>query len=92
MEFEWNTKKAILNIQKHGVSFEEATTVFDDILSLTYDDDLHSRTERRYATLGMSTKGRVLVIAHTMRGDRVRIISARNATPRERRWYEKANR
>jgi len=91
MEFEWDPKKAAANIRKHSVSFEEAVTVFDDILSFTYDDDLHSRTERRYATLGMSDKGRILVIAHTMRVELVRIISARDATPREKRWYEKAN-
>jgi uncharacterized protein len=58
-------------------------------LSFMYDDEAHSHTEQRYATLGMSDHGRVLVIAHTMRGERVRIISAREATAREKRWYEK---
>ena len=64
---------------------------FSDILSFTYDDEVHSHAERRYATLGMSGRQRVLVVAHTMRGEQVRIISAREATPRERRWYEKEN-
>jgi uncharacterized DUF497 family protein len=89
MDFEWDPKKARRNNRQHKVSFEEAATVFDDILSFTYDDEVHSLTERRYATLGMSKHGRVLVIAHTMRGERVRIISARDATPSEKRWYEK---
>ena len=89
MEFEWSHKKTVSNIRKHGISFEEATSVFSDILAFTYDDEVHSRIERRYATLGMSNHGEVLVVAHTMRGERVRIISARKATPREKRWYEK---
>jgi len=91
MEFEWDPLKARTNIRKHGISFDEAASAFSDILSFTYDDELHSHTERRYATLGMSNQGRVIVIAHTMRGERIRIISARDATPRERRWYEKEN-
>lgn len=91
MEFEWDPRKARTKIRKHGISFDEAASAFSDILSFTYDDELHSHTERRYATLGMSNQGRVIVIAHTMRGERIRIISARDATPRERRWYEKEN-
>jgi uncharacterized protein len=88
VEFEWDSRKATNNLRKHGVTFDEAATVFDDSLSFTYDDELHSHTERRYATLGMSIQARVLVIAHTMRGDKVRIISAREGTSREKRWYE----
>ncbi|MBC8031595.1 MAG: BrnT family toxin [Pyrinomonadaceae bacterium] len=91
MKFEWDPKKARSNFRKHRVSFEEAVLVFSDILSFTYDDEAHSQAERRYATLGMSARRRVLVVAHTMRGEQVRIISAREATPRERRWYEKEN-
>jgi uncharacterized DUF497 family protein len=91
MEFEWDSKKAKSNLRKHKVSFEEAATVFNDILSFTFEDEAHSDVERRYATLGMSYRGRILVVAHTMRGEKVRIISAREATPRERRWYEKEN-
>ena len=90
-EFEWDPKKEASNFRKHGISFEEAGTVFSDILSFTYDDEVHSQVERRYATLGMSRRGRVLVVAHTMRGDQVRVISAREATPHERRWYEEEN-
>ena len=89
MEFEWDPNKARTNIRNHKISFDEAATVFNDTLSFTYYDELHSHTERRYATLGVSDKRHVLVVAHTMRGERVRIISARKATPREKRWYEK---
>jgi uncharacterized DUF497 family protein len=89
MEFEWDPKKARSNVRKHGISFDEAASPFSDVLSFTYDDELHSHVERRYATLGLSDRGRVLVVAHTMRGERIRIISAREATPREKRWYEK---
>jgi uncharacterized DUF497 family protein len=91
MEFEWDPKKAKTNFRKHRVSFEEAVVVFSDTLSFTYDDEGHSQAERRYATLGISARGRVLVVAHTMREEKVRIISAREATPLERRWYEKEN-
>jgi uncharacterized DUF497 family protein len=91
MEFHWDPKKARSNLRKHRVSFEEAVTVFSDDLSFTYVDEAHSHAERRYATLGMSARGRVLVVAHTMQGDQVRVISVREATPHERRWYEKEN-
>ena len=91
MEFHWDPKKAKSNLRKHRVSFEEAVLVFSDDLSFTYDDEAHSHAEPRYATLGISARGRVLAVAHTMRGEKVRIISAREATPRERRWYEKEN-
>lgn len=91
MEFEWDSRKAKSNLRKHKVSFEEAATVFSDILSFTFEDEAHSDVERRYATLGMSYRGRILVVAHTMHGENVRIISAREATPRERRWYEEEN-
>ena len=91
MEFEWDPRKAKSNVHKHRVSFEEAVLVFSDIFSFTYNDEAHSHAERRYATLGTSARGRVLVVAHTMRGQRVRIISARVATPRERKWYEEEN-
>jgi uncharacterized protein len=91
MEFEWDPKKAKSNLRKHRVSFNEAATAFNDILSFTFDDEAHSDVERRYATLGMSYQGRILVVAHTMRGEKVRIISARAATSRERKWYEEEN-
>ncbi|MGA9995933.1 MAG: BrnT family toxin [Pyrinomonadaceae bacterium] len=91
MEFEWDPKKAKSNLRKHRVSFNEAATAFNDILSLTFEDEAHSDVERRYATLGMSYRGRILVVAHTMHGEKVRIISAREATSRERKWYEEEN-
>jgi len=75
VEFEWDPNKAASNLRKHRISFEEAATAFSDILSFTYEDEAHSQVERRYATLGMSGRGRVLVVSHTMRGKQVRIIA-----------------
>ncbi|MGH9931415.1 MAG: BrnT family toxin, partial [Pyrinomonadaceae bacterium] len=91
MQFEWDPKKAKSNLRKHRVSFSEASMVFSDVFSFTYDDAAHSYGEQRYVTLGMSDQSRVLVVAHTMRGEQVRLISARKATPRERRAYEEEN-
>ncbi len=88
MYFEWNEDKAVDNVRKHGVSFEEATTVFADTMSLTIHDPLHSEAEGRFIIVGMSNRHRTLVVVHTDRGDRVRIISARLATRRERKMYE----
>ncbi len=88
LEFEWDSKKAATNLRKHRISFREAAMVFSDDLAFTYDDASHSHGEERYITLGMSDKGRVLVVAHAARGDRIRIISARKATRRERKSYE----
>jgi uncharacterized DUF497 family protein len=86
--FEWDFKKAKTNIEKHGVSFEEASTAFRDPLSLTIDDPLHSRDEERLVLIGMSYNNHLLVIVHTERGDNIRIISARKATKKERKYYE----
>lgn len=86
--FQWNTEKAEANLKKHGVSFEEATTVFLDPLSLTIHDPLHSDEEDRFIITGFSDEQRQLVIVHTDRDDKIRIISARLATPGERRKYE----
>ncbi len=86
--FEWNPEKAETNLKKHGVSFEEAASVFFDPLSLTVSDPLHSNEESRFVITGFSEHGRQLVIAHTDRDDKIRIISARLATPNERRKYE----
>lgn len=86
--FEWNTEKAKTNLKKHGVSFEEAVTVFFDPLSLTVDDPLHSVDEKRFVITGFSNQQRQLVIVHTDRNDKIRIISARSATPGEIRKYE----
>lgn len=88
MNFEWNTGKADKNTRKHGVSFQEALTVFQDALSLTYPDTDHSTDEDRYLIIGLSSFGNVLVITHTFRNDNIRIISARKATKKERHFYE----
>lgn len=90
MIFEWNEAKARTNLAKHGISFDEASTVFGDPLSVTVHDPLHSRHEDRFVTVGVSVANKMLVIVHVDRGQRVRIISARTATPQERRQYEDA--
>lgn len=90
LRFEWDAAKAESNLRKHGVAFEEAATVFADPLALTIDDPDHSREEDRFITLGVSGGNRLLVVVHTDREDRIRIISARPATRRERRSYEEA--
>jgi uncharacterized DUF497 family protein len=86
--FEWDPKKARLNIKTHDVSFDEASTAFRDPLSRTIDDPLHSEDEERFVLIGRSIQGRLLVIVHTDRGERIRIISARLATRKERLRYE----
>jgi hypothetical protein len=86
--FEWDEKKAIANRRKHKVSFEEATTVFDDPFLATFPDAEHSGDERRYISIGASSRGRILVVVHTDRGANIRIISCRKATPSERKEYE----
>ena len=88
MRFEWDPEKAASNLAKHGVSFEEARTVFGDPLATTVPDPSHSVGEERRLTTGMSRQGRVLIIWHTDQGFMVRIIGARRATPNERRTYE----
>ena len=87
MEFESNPDKAEKNEVKHGVSFQEASTVFGDALSTTFPDPNHSIRESRYVTIGLSIYARLLVVSHTDRGTRIRIISAREATKQERRFY-----
>jgi uncharacterized protein len=88
MEFEWDPDKAARNLEKHSVSFHEAGTVFGDPLAMTYCDPLHSDDEERYLTFGHSSNGRLLVVSHTDRGSKTRIISARLATREERKQYE----
>ena len=88
MDFEWDTHKADTNKKKHGVSFQEAASVFADGLSVTYHDPDHSVTERRHITIGQSRMGRTLMVSHTDRGEAVRIISARKLTRQERNQYE----
>ncbi|QLE55129.1 BrnT family toxin [Nostoc sp. TCL26-01] len=91
MEFEWNTDKAILNLDKHGISFQEAATVFNDPLSVTFPDPAHSIEENRYVIIGVSQFGQLLVVAHTDREEKVRIISARKTTRQERKFYEEGS-
>jgi len=91
MRFEWNREKADDNLRKHRVSFEEALTVFYDPMATTFPDPDHSIGELRLITYGYSSRERLLVVAHTERGDAVRIISARIATTREKRRYETQN-
>ncbi len=88
MEFEWDPNKDAKNIKKHGVSFTEAATVFGDPLSTTFPDPDHSIQENRFIIVGLSNTGKLIVIAHTYRNNRVRIISARGTTRRERKFYE----
>ncbi|MGK7876817.1 MAG: BrnT family toxin [Xenococcaceae cyanobacterium] len=76
------------NLRKHGVPFHEATTVFKDPLSMTFPDPDHSLGEERYIIMGLSSKNRLLIVAHTDRSEKVRIISARQATRNEQRFYE----
>ena len=90
MECEWDPAKARANLRKHGVTFMEAATVLADDLAVTAADPDHSRGESRFITFGVSSAGRLLVVAHAERGDRLRIISARPATKGERRIYEEA--
>jgi uncharacterized DUF497 family protein len=88
MNFEWNEVKAASNLRKHGVSFDEATTIFGDPLAITFDDPAHSTGEDRFLTFGRSSEGRFIVVAHADRDDRIRLISAREMTRKERSDYE----
>ncbi|MDT4896737.1 MAG: uncharacterized protein QOH25_1814 [Acidobacteriota bacterium] len=90
MLFKWDESKAASNRAKHGVSFEEAATVFGDPLSDTFDDPDHSAEERRFIIIGTSEQGRMLVVAHSDDGETVRIISAREPTHSERESYEES--
>ncbi len=88
MVFEWDADKATKNLSKHGVSFDEARTVFNDPLYIDFYDPDHSDEEERYLVIGESSNGRLLIVSYTERGDAVRLISAREATPAERKDYE----
>jgi len=90
MRFEWDESKAAANLAKHGVSFEQATTVFGDPLSDTFDDPDHSAEERRFVIIGMSEQGRMLIVAHTDDGEVVRLINARELTRGEREFHEES--
>ena len=88
VDYDWDDEKAESNLEKHGVSFEEAATVFDDPLYVDFYDPDHSFDEHRYLIMGQSTAGRLLIVSYTERNDIVRLISAREVTSAERRAYE----
>lgn len=88
MQFEWDKEKAKANLLKHGVGFEEASTVWNDYFNIEFHDHTHSIDERRFLMIGESTEHRLMVISFTERRNKVRIISARLLTPKERREYE----
>jgi len=87
-DFEWDDEKAKSNLKKHGVSFEEATTIFNDPKIATISDPDHSKDEERFVSLGKSFIQRLLSVIHTERSERTRLISARKATKTERKTYE----
>ncbi|MBU4344921.1 MAG: BrnT family toxin [Proteobacteria bacterium] len=88
MKLEWDKNKAASNLLKHGVSFDEAKTVFDDPLYVDFYDPDHSYNEHRYIIIGHSLKNRLLIVAYSERKNKVRLISAREATRREQKVYE----
>lgn len=88
MQLEWNKEKAEANLSKHGVAFDEAATVWDDYFNIELFDPTHSEEEKRLLMVGESSEHRLLIISFTERGNSVRIISARELTPKERREYE----
>ena len=92
LPFEWDPRKELSNRLKHRVAFAEASTVFGDPLSITIPDPDHGAEEDRFVIIGMSSKRRLLVVVHTMRGERTRLISARAATKHESRKYEETSR
>lgn len=91
LEFEWSDVKSEANRRKHSVRFEEAKTVFNDPLSVTIADPSHSESEQRFIDVGFSSQGRLLVVVYTERHTRIRLISARKATNKERKFYEEEN-
>lgn len=88
MIFEWDPQKGKINVSKHNVSFDEAATVFSDPLSRTFDDPDHSENEQRFIIIGHSNKNRLLFVCHTDDEKVVRLISAREVTPSERKYHE----
>ena len=91
LTFEWDEEKDRSNRSKHGISFDEAKTVFNDPLSITIVDEAHSEEEDRYIDIGSSAQGRVIVVSYTVRGPNIRIISCRKATKSERLTYEQVS-
>lgn len=88
LQYEWDPTKTKMNLRKHGVAFKDAATVFKDPLSITTFDPDHSEEEDRFITFGFAASGRLLMVAHTDRRDRIRILSARELTRGERETYE----
>jgi len=91
LTFEWDEIKAKTNFKKHKVSFEEGKTIFNDPFLFTFPDDVHSSTEERFINIGLSANGLILVLTHTERQDKIRIISCRKATALERKFYEEGS-
>jgi uncharacterized DUF497 family protein len=91
IKFEWDPRKARRNLRKHGIDFDEATTIFADTLSITIPDPDHSADEERWVTIGLSNRQRLLVVVHTEEEETIRIISARMADRLERRKYEEGD-
>jgi hypothetical protein len=89
--FEWDEIKAKSNFKKHNVSFEEGKTIFNDPFLFTFPDDKHSEYEERFVNIGLSVQKRILILTHTERKGKIRIISCRKATSRERSFYEKGS-
>ena len=92
MEFEWDPVKEVSNITKHGLSFSDAATVFHDPLAVTYFDPDHSDEEDRFITIGTALDGQLVILSHTDRDEKIRIISARLTTRREKKLYEEGER
>jgi uncharacterized DUF497 family protein len=90
LQFEWDPEKAKKNLKKHGVSFEEASTIFDDPQFISFLDEEHSTDEERHITIGMSDKIHLVMAAHTERKNLIRLISARKATKNEEKFYNEA--
>ena len=91
LAFEWDEQKAKANQRKHSISFKEASTVFDDPFAVNFDDPDHSIEENRYLIIGLSDQSKFLFISYTDRDHKIRLISARLVSPKERRYYERKN-
>ena len=91
LTFEWDEVKAKTNFKKHKVSFEEGKTIYNDAFLFTFPDNVHSSTEERFINIGLSANDHILVLTHTERQDKIRIISCRKATARERKFYEEGS-
>ena len=91
LDYDWDEDKAQQNLEKHNVTFKEAATIFEDPMYITLIDDEHSIDEERYVTIDLSSRGRLLMVAHTERSDRTRLISARKATRNEEQYYAEAD-